>query len=936
VVCSSVTLQRQGLWNRTSIDKVWLERDGVIITSDKKVSSDDTVMFALSDLTIAKGGTETLTVAVSLDAAGTTQEHNFSVIDLDCNTDTVSGLPVAGETLTTMDYTVAGLTFYAKGGDTTIDVGDNDVTIAEFKLEEATTSKKNVVLESVMLKNTGSAKNADLSNITLYDDNENVTADVVIDGDYVTIVLVDGYVIEDGKSKIFTLKADIDAGETGDTYKFKLKENFHINSSEEGTNMGATIAGGGTDLKIYTVNAGKVTLSLDTSTPASEDYVKETDDVLVMVAKVDTDQKVLLDNIRVYIHADTTDIAETTFESRFENFKLYVDGTLVDSIDDVTSNDGTIGNDGLDYIEFSSVEVNDDDLIEVYVDLTSTANAGDVLKLSMNNVGTSDGNSNSFKDVEYISDGETVKQAKLGGTATSNLLTVVDSSDGVTITRNDGWDATTVFLAWEKKAMMMQFVINAGNSSDVKVKKLNFDLDATNSSYINYTNAMIYIDDVQVGSVEDFAQVGVEDWTLTIDNLDYIIPKNGQAVVKFVVDVDTSTTAEATTDIYLTLDVSDSLFYDVNSNEIAIAAWDVDSAPFVMSENAQLTIALDGNTADEAILVANSDDVSVASYKFSSADGDVLVKEIRLKNINANADSARISSYDLYVDGVYVSSRVPSDTEIDFNLGSENGFVITKDESVVVEVKANLNTITDASQTNGIIELELTDLKADTKVTSKALTQVENAGWTVIDNGNHYTTSAVAGLNIQSNVMYIRKTVPTFASVDLGTTKLLNWEQTLYKVKVTADSAEDVEFPQMSFTIGTNLANANLSTFKLYVNGTEDTNVTCVETTANALVTCTANTAADDIVVSAGTMKEFEVKATTANVVDNDYVTIKVSEDADSLSAGAENRADALLDNDDLLIWTDNSGSPHSDTTVDFFNGFKVPGLDTDSTTLEN
>jgi len=52
---------------------------------------------------------------------------------------------------------------------------------------------------------------------------------------------------------------------------------------------------------------------------------------------------------------------------------------------------------------------------------------------------------------------------------------------------------------------------------------------------------------------------------------------------------------------------------------------------------------------------------------------------------------------------------------------------------------------------------------------------------------------------------------------------------------------------------------------------------------------------------------------------------------------------DSTVDADDLatvtgggynLVWSDLSGAPHTALTTDWFNGFKVPGLDTDAITL--
>jgi len=65
----------------------------------------------------------------------------------------------------------------------------------------------------------------------------------------------------------------------------------------------------------------------------------------------------------------------------------------------------------------------------VYVDIKSTAANNTALKLKMDNAGTAAGYSNTLRDVEYASNGDTVAQAKLSGTATSNTMTVVAASN---------------------------------------------------------------------------------------------------------------------------------------------------------------------------------------------------------------------------------------------------------------------------------------------------------------------------------------------------------------------------------------------------------------------------------------------------------------------------------------------------------------------------
>gem|GEM_PF-1393386 len=683
------------------------------------------------------------------------------------------------------------------------------------------------------------------------------------------------------------------------------------------------------------MNAGKITVSIDTSSPSSEEYVSETDDVLLLVAKVDADQPANVETVRVYIHDDSTDMTELEFETRYESFRLYVNDTQLDSIDDVTAN-GTVGAGTDDYLEFDvNVELKDNDLIKVYVDLTKDAFAADELKVKIDNVGTSNGNSTSFRDVEYVSDGETVIQEKLTGTATSNKITIVDSADGVTIVRNDGYSNGEVFLAGEQGAKLIQFVVNAGTSSAIDVRRLNFDFDVTSSTYTNYTNLKLVVDGSQVGSTEDLSANTSPDGTVTIDDINYDIARNQQATFELYANIDTSTVAD---NVDVALDISDSLFYDDNDNEVdANAGVDVDSATLSIQENAQLSLEVDGDTPDEAIIVAGTTNVEVARYKLTAIDGEVSISDLYLKNVAANVSDARVSSYKLVLDGSVVDSRVPSNSKIHFILGSSNKINVAKDADVIIVIRADLNGITGADQTNKGIKLELTDVEAETKATSKDLTVVSVAGTDVdIDDGDHYTTSALAAEDLQSDNMYIRKTQPTLAAQDLGTSKLTAGQQTLYKVTISADSKADVYLAQIKFDVVESLSTATLAGYKLYVGGTE-----VLAADLNTLVGGATPefrfASGTKWKVAAGSSKTIELKGTiTGSLVTNDNVTVKIIEDAFHADANADTMATSVAAGDSNFIWSDNSGSPHTALTADWFNGYKVNGLDTTSTTLEN
>lgn len=926
VTVKTLKFKRLNLGSRNNFDKVWLTRDGVVVSNDRSISSQDTVELNLNRVIKAKTK-ETFVLNASMKATDSFV-NQFKLVNVTSNSSDMSFNNVLGNPMTTVRYTVAQLTFDKKGSNSTVDTGKEGETIGEFKLTESqSNSKKDVILKSIRFRASGGVSvKENLANVALYVDGKKVSKATEINGNYVTFKL-DNYVIADGKSKLFTIKADVLNGDDNDTLTFRIRDTFDIYATEQGTNAWANVKlndAGST--ATYTLNAGRVSISRDTTNPASDEYVKDTDDVLAMVAKIDTDQKVQIDSMKVYL-ANGSNIASANtaaeLNSQIENVRLYVNDRQVDSVDKITASDATNIVDGNSYYYFkSSFEVKDNDKIKVYVKLQNTAKVWTRLKFRIDNVGVNHGHSKSLGDVEYASDGQLVVMSKLTGTATSNNITVVSSASGVGVARNDGLSSSDIILAGQQSAQLMRFVVNAGNSSSMKIRKLEFDFTFSGLDYSKITNVrLVKNDGSQVGSTEDVNSAN----KVVVDNINVDIAKGAQEQFRLVADVDTSAPAGNIKAKLNTASAASTVIYDLNDNAITSIA-SVDGANLTVKQNAGLSVALDGDTPKSAIVVANTKDVDVAKYKFTATDGDVNIKKVYFKT-NTGSD-ARLMNYKLVVDGKVVDSRIPVAGKLTFDLGSANQIVIPKNWSKVVSVKADFNKISDATQTNGQVEMVLSDMLAETAATSNAIATVNGTG---INVANHFTKDFW-----KSNILYLRKTQPTLATVKVPTTRLTAWENVLYKFTVTADSKEDVTVAQVNFNVIKSFASTwtVLSGYAMYVNGTKvaptDGIFSWTKFTFN-----TTSTWNKDEVVAKWTSKTFELRATITwtPLSDNDAVTTNIKED--TAYVGGVNRADAVAHANSNFVWTDNSDPAGNITSTSYFNAYKVNGLDTTSSTLE-
>ena len=212
----------------------------------------------------------------------------------------------------------------------------------------------------------------------------------------------------------------------------------------------------------------------------------------------------------------------------------------------------------------------------------------------------------------------------------------------------------------------------------------------------------------------------------------------------------------------------------------------------------------------------------------------------------------------------------------------------------------------------------------------------------------------------------VMKSYPTFAKVDLSSSeKLLQTVsgKTLYKFKVTADSADDVHLYKLTFNVSSSSVSASTSEFALFA--FTDSGYSSADTTfsSDGLVNAnnyisgcgassyTVNTAAcyqpstfeifpdkasatTTYKVPAGTTRYFELRADVATVesgTGTEYITVRLEGDAAfpaAISTLMGSASDIDDETNDDLIWSPNSTSSSIGIgDIDYTNGYGVVGL---------
>lgn len=949
VEIDEITVERSGNGSRNDFDKIWLVEDGVVVTNDRSINSEDTATFTNLNWVVAAGKTRTFAIEAQMDGTQDDgKENRLNVVAIVTDGGDVSGLPIIGNEMLTINYTVAEVEFEKRGSSTTVDVGDEEATLGEFKLTNNSTEDKSVTVQSVRLENNGSADVSDLENLMLVHQGVEVSDRVVVSGDFVTFILDGGFDIADGDSRNFVVKADIIGGDDGDTYIFGLSDTFDLRGFEQGSGIGVTVDITDATLETYTVDAGRFSISLDVDSPVAEDYARGTDDVVFLIAKVDAGQDVTAEGVKVFLTSTSTDVGlaaanKVSIEDDLQDVSLMVNGKTIDSLDDVTCD----GDDADDcYYNFDTdFELSDDDLISIVADIDDAADYTHEYGFS---IPSKIGAASNFVDLEYVSSGDNVAVADISGTATGKNMTIVAAT--VQLVRNDGY-TDEEFVAGVKNAELLKFLVDAGTSSDITVQTLAFDVTVSvcgGADVADFTGFKLWADGDQVGSTEDVSGTGATG-TLTFDGIDFDIETNDQA--QFILTADTDTSA-AGCSLRLGVDTADSVIDDVNGDEITpttspAAATFSDLLDFL--DGGELTASLDGDSQDSRIFVANSTDNVLGSFNFYANNDDIELKDLYFQNVTAidhgseTKSDGRVQLFKLMVDGDVVATASPIAGELEF---FDTGVIVPRNENVVVDIVADFNVIDNAGKTGAVFGMELTNVEARSVSTGFVLADADLTGVEA--------EGAAIGEVTTADTHLLAKTVPTLTSVDPISGNLTNGTKEVYGVKITADAKGRVAVYALAFQVtasgSTNFASptlvnssGNATDYTCTVDSTDDTNITAETGVVECKFTGTTTES-----ISAGSSKTLYLKGAVSGLNTDDSLSVQMLQTAntfdledDTIDGDATDIfVDSATDIDAAgvyaIIWSDvASGNANATATNQWFGDNEVSGLDTATVTNE-
>lgn len=887
VTVDSLLVKRIGLSTYSQMKSVWAEKDGTVVASKKSINSNNEATLVFSPaLTISAGTTVSLELLASLDAAtGNIGLGVISASAITTNGATVSGsFPINGNLMAPIDYDVANLSFTSVNNTYTPKVGDENVELGRFTVD-FNSYAKDVALQSVMLKNNGAEDLAKTAmNLYLEYNGDKVTNGVTVDGRYVTLNFIPEFDhLKDDPSKILYLRGDVIAKEntSTDSYVIVLNKSTDFVAYEKSTGFGVNVynATSGTtvadNVSVSTVQiqAGVITVSKKATSPSDTTVVKGSDNV-VLLANVRADEAINADGLNIVYGSDAS-TATTT--DQFENVRVYVNGLLVDSFDP-EKDIAALKSKALD----SSVSLNQgDNEIKVMARAKTTAPAASAFYAKLDNTIFNSQNA------EYASTGNMVDTvADVSGTATGGTFTVQGAV--LTTVRNDGFAAGKTVVKGGNDIMVGRFAVKA-TYDDIRVTSVSLSANASTTPASSLNSAELWVNGEKKGSTQNFGTSGA-----TFSSLDFIIDKDTTDVFELMLSFDSAATGGFQTT--MTINAQD-------SRGTAIAAGNTaDTTNFQVIDSGELVVDLGGNTPEDGLLAAISDQQEIAQFKFTAIDDSATISEINVTNTSSSTASEATSTADSIVSGIYLYDGTEYITDGLFVAGQakfmvNDRIVVPANENKVLTVKATFNPIVNnADATNKDIRLVLDDVKFKSSagtVTTQTETEIANA-------------------------FRVRKTVPIVTTESLPETLLTAGDKVVSKFKVTANNSGDVSLKKVVLTYATttNSSLAGLANNAVKVNGSTKSIASVLDAGAKTLTI----TFATPEVISAGQSKTFEILGTVAvSGSGSESVTTKISEDASYATDGSGS-----------FVWSD--GASISNYT--YLNGHNVSGLPTTTQTL--
>ncbi len=651
-----VELSSVGLAAVDNSTRVWFEKNGKRLSGQAAFSSDRTAVVSFAPAYVIKAGTtETLDLYVRLASNVAGNDFQFSGKITQSSAANNRGSFVTSALRTAL-YTVAPVTFNVTGAGITSNQSADAVELGRFTVrnEDQSSETRDVLLQSVSLRNIGNADLLDLADLHIERNGVKVSTEVSTNGKDATFVLND--TVKDASTAIYYIKAKVVnvQNQGGDTYQFSLRNDTDLSAVEVLNGFRSTVTRTVTDLSTYTVRGSDIKFERDTSVALSQNYAKGTDNVVLLQGTITTKSPITLEDLKLgYTYEN---VANSGANQLFDTVYVQIGSSVMTWTANAAGQAEFLG----------LATVSGSAQVKIYAKLKDGAPASN---FRFNDVSLA-----SFDKKEYVTNQNNVQNTASIG-AISAVQVSVDST-GLSITRVDGLGDTKVAVgSRDVLANRLNLVVNQGN--EVQISNAEYTITGS-GTYLNNATATLYVN----GVVRSTRQINSN--TVVFDGLSQNVGKTALSLEVRVDFQDAYNAGEFS--IKLTdLDIVDTL-----TSQTVTLPTVPSSAKFTVAD-AKGIVSVSDNNPKASLLLAGDKDQKVLAFRVKAENDAVKLRDLVFTGTNLdNLSNFRV----LTPTNKYIAATSTTNTEVKFsNVNPEDSIVMDRTETfyLVADINTNVN-----------------------------------------------------------------------------------------------------------------------------------------------------------------------------------------------------------------------------------------------------
>lgn len=905
ITVNSLSFRRVGVSNDSTLSNVYLYQGANRLTDAAGVSNS---AFNFNNttgvFTVPAGSAVDVSVRSDISSSASAGEQvGVQLVSVGANgsLDASVSFPITGSTQITSSATLGTVAMTYTGPSNATENPTNDVRVFEASTVVSTHAAR---LSGITFEQRGTADDNDLRNFRLYVDGVQVGSAVsaVVNKRVVFDLSSNPLRLETG-TRIIKVLADI-VGGSSETFDVQVRRaaDMVIADAELGQNILVTDAGGSFPVSAGTANniAGATLSVTRASNTPTENVTRDATNVKIATYEFRASGE------NVKIEAITVADADTTGDLGLDNGKVFLNGVQIGSTKDIVTA-------GAEFTFGSSfiARQGQTEIVDIYADIkTSTGasfNNGDSVEVSV---------AVAAADTEGMDSGNSVTAVSA---VESNARTV--SASSATLSKATGYGNQTM-IAGTNNAKLGSFTISAGSAEGVNVNTITVTLSADEAASIT---------DLTLKDSATGATIGTPKSSPSTSNsfsVNIAIPASGTKTIDLYGNIKTGANAGSWA---ANVDGSGTGALTASSVTFGSSSASTATLQTITVGSGSITVAA-GVSPDNAIVIAGTNDVKVASFKFTAQYSDHTVRELKIKI--PNGASTSVSAVTIKWNGGQATQALTAAATTDqYATATYTGlnFVVPSNTEQTLDVYVNIPTIAAGASTGAQISALLAD---------DGFRATDSSGAADTDIGAADLNGAATS---GKGTMVVRKSFPTLSAPGVDTSTLsAGSDKVLARVNITANAAGDVGIKKVVFAV-TKTAALSLgatTTLALWdgstqVSGTFATTTGSLAGGNDSLDNLTSGNlifvADSEQQIAAGTTRTYELRGTIDGIASGyNFVSVRIPQTSTSATTGTFSAIHtAVGEATESLVWTDRSSisTVHSESTSDWTNDYLVKTL---------